>query len=120
MYHAIVRRKLRRAFAHANAGDWENVLAAFHPIHEHIFFGDHSLGGRRSNMTSTRAWYRRLARIFPDLHFDLRHITVGGWPWRTTAVVEWRDRFDVGGEPGSNQGVHVLRMRWGKVVGLEI
>jgi hypothetical protein len=52
--------------------------------------------------------------------FDVRSIAVAGWPWNTVAMIEWVDRFTVNGAPGSNQGVHVFRLRWGKVVALAV
>ena len=46
-------------------------------------------GWRATTYQNNRAWYRRLAAIFPDLQFDVRHIVVTGWPWDTVAAVEW-------------------------------
>jgi hypothetical protein len=46
---------------------------------------------------------------------------VRGWPWNTVALVEWRDQFSLrDGSRGANQGVHVLRLKWGKVVSLRV
>ena len=40
---------------------------------------------------------------------------------RTVALVEWTDRFTLpDGSRRSNQGVHVLGLKWGKVVSLRI
>jgi ketosteroid isomerase-like protein len=37
------------------------------------------------------------------------------------ALVEWRDRFSLkNGRQGGNQGVHALRLQWGKVTSLRI
>src|SRR5262249_37573439 len=120
MYHAIVRSKVRRAFAQGNAGRRNDVMAAFSPRIDHVFFGDHALGGPRSSPGRIHGWYERLARVFPDLEFELRRVDVVGWPWDTTVTVEWIDRFKLGDAVESNQGVHVLRFRWGRVVGLRV
>ena len=120
MYHAIVRRKLRRAFADINAGRWGRIIPQFARAHRHVFHGDHALGGERTDLEATRRWYGRLARIFPDLRFEVCDIAVGGWPWDTVAMVAWTDRFAVNGVPAGNQGVHVFRLRWGKVVELAV
>jgi len=120
VYHRIVKRRLRRAFGDINAGRYERIVPQFAPAHRHVFFGEHALGGTRRHLEATGAWYERLARVFPDLHFEVRDIVVAGWPWRTVAVVEWVDRFAVNGVPGGNQGVHVFRLRWGRVVELSV
>ena len=120
MYHAIVRAQLRRAFASINRGDYDPVIASFHAGLRHVFYGHHALGGIRQEMPQTKLWYGRLARVFPDLRFEVRAIAIRGWPWHTIAMVEWVDHFTIDGKPASNQGVHVLCLRWGKVVDLAI
>lgn len=120
MYHAIVKRKLRRAFEAINGGRYHEILPEFGAHHRHVLFGSHALGGERVELEATRAWYERLSRLFPDLKFTIDRIAVAGFPWDTTAMVEWTDSFSVGKERGANQGVHVFRLRWGKVVELRI
>lgn len=121
IYRRVVEAKLRRAFAALNAGDHGPVLAAFGAPVEHVFHGDHALAGTRRDMQQIRAWYARLKRVFPDLHFDIDAIAVTGMPWKTTALVEWRDSFTLpDGARRGNQGVHALRLRWGKVVSLRV
>ena len=66
-----------------------------------------------------RNWFQRLFRLLPHLAFNVKHIAVSGPPWDTTIVVEWRDTATLpGGAPYVNDGVHVIRMRWGKVTSL--
>jgi len=121
MYHSIVERKLRRAFDALNRGDHAPVLAAFGSPVEHVFFGDHALAGSRHSIGSIVAWYQRLKTVFPDLQFHILSVAVRGTPWNTVALVEWRDHFTLrDGSRRSNQGVHVLRLQWGKVVSLRI
>jgi len=121
IYRSIVERQLRRAFDALNRGDHSPVLAAFGAPVEHVFFGDHALGGARHTMTSIVPWYRRLKTVFPDLQFHIQSIAVRGMPWNTVALVEWRDRFTLrDGTQRGNQGVHVLRLKWGKVVSLRV
>lgn len=121
MYHMVVRSKLRRAFECINRGEWAPILAGFAPVHRHVFYGEHALGGTRTSMVTTSRWYERLKKMFPDLAFEVRSIVVTGWPWKTRAIVEWTDRFTLpDGERGSNQGVHAFELAWGKVKQLEI
>ena len=121
IYRMIVERQLRRAFDALNRGDCAPVLAAFARRVEHTFYGEHALSGTRSAPDSLRRWYERLGILLPDLHFDIDSVVVRGWPWNTVAMVEWRDRFTLrDGRRRGNQGVHVLRLRWGRVISLRI
>lgn len=121
MYHAIVRRKLRRTFERLNAHDYDSVVALFAREHVHSFPGAHPLAGTRRTLEDTRRWYARLQTVLPDLQFEVRNIAVSGWPWHTTAAVEWGDRGTTAdGAPFRNQGVHVVTLRWGRVSRLEI
>jgi hypothetical protein len=120
MYHLIVRHKIRQAFADINAGCYDNILQAFARKRLHVFYGDHALAGVRETPDDTARWYERLAIIFPDLNFEISNLSVTGWPWRTTVMVEWIDRFAIGNKPMSNNGVHRMTMKWGKVSELAI
>ncbi len=121
MYHWVVRKKLTAAFAAIARGDYASIVAQFAPDHRHVFHGEHALGGTRTNLTTTRAWYERLARVFPDLAFDVDALAVEGFPWRTRVIAVWRDHFTLpDGTKGSNQGVHVFELAWGRVRSLEI
>lgn len=121
IYKSIVERKLRRGFDDLNRGDHSAVMALFGASFEHVFFGDHALGGSRHTMGGIVPWYERLKTLFPDLHFDIESLAVRGLPWNTVAMVEWRDHFSLrDGSRRGNQGVHVLRLRWGKVVSLRV
>lgn len=121
MYHTIVKRKLQTAFADINSGNHTAIVDQFTPDAQHWFAGDHALSGRRRGRELIRAWYERLALLLPDLTFALTDVVVRGWPWNTTAVVLWTDKVhDRKGVQHSNQGVHVIGLRWGKISSLEI
>lgn len=47
MYHTIVRRHIRSLFEAITRGDAESVLVQFIPRFEHVFLGNHALGGLR-------------------------------------------------------------------------
>ena len=86
---------------------------------EHTFAGDHALGGTRHSREAMRKWFGRLYRLFPGLDFEVKRVLVGGWPWRTVAMVEWVDRArPADGVPYENEGTHVLRFSWGRLVGI--
>lgn len=119
MYHAIVRRQVRATFAALNRGDYEPALAGMAEHFEHRFAGDHPLGGTRHNLGAMRRWFERLFHLNNHLAFDLKHVAVSGAPWNTTAVVEWTDSAQLAdGTCYLNTGVHIVRMRWGKIVSL--
>jgi ketosteroid isomerase-like protein len=121
MYHAIVRLKLRRAFAAINAGRYDGIVAGFAPRHRHVMFGHHALAGERRSSESTARWYERLQRLLPGLAFEIHAIAVTGMPWRTFATVTWNDSFALpDGSIGTNQGVHEFELRWGKVHALTV
>ncbi|MBW8846686.1 MAG: nuclear transport factor 2 family protein [Burkholderiales bacterium] len=121
MYHAIVRRKLLAAFADLNAGRYDRIPAQFAAEHRHCMIGSHALGGERRGLAATTLWYGRLQRLLPGLRFEVDGILVSGWPWRTRAVVSWRDRFLLpGGAEGSNCGMHEFELRWGRVSALTV
>ena len=62
------------------------------------------------------AWLQRLNRLA-----SRPGSAVTGWPWDTVATVDWTDHFTLpDGGRGSNQGVHVFGLRWGKVHTLAI
>lgn len=121
MFGFIVKSRLKRAFERLNAGDASAVLGAMRDDCVHRFPGDHALGGERRDAATIRAWYARLAKIFPDLRFELDRIEVSGWPGAWFATVTWRDSFSLpNGERGANQGAHLLRFSGSKVVELTI
>ena len=121
MYHAIVRRKLRRVFDDLNQGRYEGVLQDLAPRFEHVFFGPHTLGGVRHTVQTYRLWFERLFRLFPNIHFEVKNILVQGWPWNTVAAVEWVDQLTTrDGQLQQNAGVHIIRLRWGRVFEIRI
>lgn len=121
MYHAIVKRKMRDSFDQINKGNYAAIVRQFAPTAEHWFSGSHALAGRRGDVQQIQEWYDRLAEIFPDLRFQITKLVVGGWPWDTSALIEWVDFIgDREGAAFSNQGVHVIRLKWGKVTELHV
>ena len=121
MYHFIVKQKLHRAFADINAGRFDRIVSQFADHHRHLMHGNHALGGERRSIASTTRWYARLQRLLPDLRFDVQAVAVTGWPWNTIAMVSWNDHFTLpDGSAGSNQGVHVFHLVWGRVTSLAV
>lgn len=124
MYHFIVKQIVRRGFQNVSQGNYEALLAQFHPNLEHRFAGNHALGGERHTVDTMRRWFHRLGRIFPELRFELKQIAVQGWPWNTLVAVEWDDWIEQkafeSGQPPYNHGVHFIRLRWGRIAAIHV
>jgi ketosteroid isomerase-like protein len=117
MYHAIVRQQVGKLFNALNRGDIDYAIAGLAPRFEHIFPGDHTLGGVRHTPQAIRNWFERLTRVLPKLRFEIKYMAVSGWPWHTTVVVEWRDYATLAdGTSYVNDGAHAIQLHWGKVV----
>jgi ketosteroid isomerase-like protein len=117
MYHFIVRRTIKRMFDCLSSGDYETVLKGISPSISHTFSGTHSLGGTRHSVETMRRWFERLYRLTPELNFEIENIAVSGYPWDTTIAVEWVDSANpLDGSEYVNEGVHIIKMKWGKVV----
>ena len=119
MYHLIVRRQIRAAFAALSRGDAPFLLARMSADIHHSFPGDHALGGERSNRNEVGRWLDRLFRLVPGLVFQVDAIAADGPPWNTVVGVEWTDSGTLlDGSTYLNKGAHVLRLRWGKLTAL--
>ena len=67
-----------------------------------------------------RQWFERLGRLAPTLQLTVHDVWVKGGPWNTIVIIRWYAGQDLpGGSPYNNHGVHVIRMRWGKVFDID-
>lgn len=108
-----------RVFEELSKGNHAYVIARLAPHFERSFAGSHPLGGVRHTANGIREWFERLYRLYPGLHFTIKHIAVSGTAWNTTAMIEWHDSATTAvGNPYDNDGVHIVRPRWGKLVSL--
>jgi ketosteroid isomerase-like protein len=115
MYKAIARRKARATFEALSRGDWETAIEDVSPDVHHVFPGANAIGGERHSKEAMRRWFERLYRLIPDLHFEVKHIAVKGWPWDMLVAVEWADHGHASdGEPYANEGAHWIRLQRGK------
>ena len=122
MYHAIVKRRLLNSFAALNRGDYQVITRQFAKDAVHWFSGtDHPFAGTRRTLPAIHAWYDRLARLMPNLKFQIEHAAIAGWPWNTVGMLSWSDTLhDREGKAYANRGVHLIRIKWGKVVELQV
>lgn len=119
MYHAIVKRIARIAFEDLSDRKVEPLIERSAPDLRHSFAGDHALGGTRHSRQAFRAWMERLYRLFPELTFTIRDMMATGPPWNTRLAIAWTDRGEAAdGVDYENDGVHLLRLEWGRLTEL--
>ncbi len=121
MYHAFVRRKLTQTLEGLDKDNFKASLDGMDPRIEHYFVGTHALGGTRHSTAAIGRWFERVYRLLPDLSFKVKRIAVSGFLWNTTATAEWRSTAtSATGEPYVNDGVHIVRLRLGKIVSMHV
>jgi ketosteroid isomerase-like protein len=121
MYHTIVKKIARRNFERVNTKDYEALLADCAPNICHRFGGMHALSGVRHDKEALRRWFERMGRVSPMLHLSVKDVWVKGWPHNTVIIMRWEaTATNNDGSPYQNRGVHIIRMRWGKVVDIDV
>jgi ketosteroid isomerase-like protein len=117
MYKFIVKQKVRRTLARLSAGDYEAVVKMFGPRSRFVFSGDHALGGERHGQDAAREWFREMLRLFPGITIEPRTVVVNGWPWNTVVATHLTISATLSdGRAYRNEGMQLLRLRWGRVV----
>jgi ketosteroid isomerase-like protein len=120
MYHTIVKRIARRIFERVNEKDFAALLKDCAPNVHHCFGGQHALGGERHDRKAFGRWLARLGRPCPKLRLIVHDVWVKGWPHDTDVIVRWSGTDTLpDGSPYHNRGVHIIRMRWGKIVEID-
>jgi ketosteroid isomerase-like protein len=120
MYHAIVKRIAARNFERVNDKDYDALLRDCAPGIHHRFGGNHPLGGERHDKQTLRRWFERLGRLYPSLKLTVTDVWVKGLPHNTTIFIRWVGTQTLpDGSPYENHGVHIVKMRWGKVVDID-
>ncbi|MEH3101649.1 nuclear transport factor 2 family protein [Sphingomonas adhaesiva] len=120
MYHAIVKRIARKNFLRVNEKDFGALLADCAPDIHHRFGGSHALGGERHDKEALARWFDRLGRLGPHLTLTVEDVWVKGLPNDTTIIVRWSATDELpDGSPYRNRGVHIVKMRWGKVTEID-
>ena len=120
MYHTIVKRIATKNFERVNDKDYDALLKDCAPNIHHRFAGQHALGGERHDRETLRRWFQRLGRLCPTLKLTVHDVWVKGLPHNTTIIIRWTGTQTLpDGSPYENHGVHIVRMRWGKVVDID-
>ena len=121
MYHTIVKRIAKRNFERVNQKDFDSLLKDCVPDVYHRFGGTHALGGERHDREALGRWLGRLRRLGTNLHLTVTDVWVKGLPHNTTIIVRWTATDDPlpDGSEYHNHGVHVIKMRWGKIIAID-
>ena len=120
MYHATVRRIAARNFTRVNDKDYEPLLKDCVPNVQHRFGGNHALSGERHDREALRRWFQRLGRLAPTLKLTVEDVWVKGTPRNTTVIIRWSASQDMpDGSPYHNHGVHIVQMKWLKIVSID-
>jgi ketosteroid isomerase-like protein len=111
MYRWLVRSLVPPVLIRITRGRTWLVRAAFRSDAEFVFPGEHSWAADYRSRPQIEAWLRDFAAMRP--HYEVLDIVVGGPPWHTRIAIRFRDTI----EPGyTNEGMHWMLMRWGRVV----
>ena len=117
MYKFFVRRIVRRTFADLSRGDYDAVVRRFGPRSRFVFAGDHALGGERRGQEAVREWFRAMLGRFPGIRIEPTDVLVNGWPWNTVVATHLEISATLAdGRPYRNEGMQLLRLRFGRVV----
>jgi ketosteroid isomerase-like protein len=120
MYHSIVKRIATTNFQRVNNGDYDSLLAGCAQDVHHRFGGTHALSGERHDKDTLRAWFQRLGRLDPNLTLTVTDVWVTGGPWNTRIIIRWTATSAFpDGSPYANHGVHIVHMRWGKILEID-
>lgn len=120
MYHAIVKRIAKKNFERVNQRNFDSLLKDCVPNIHHRFGGTHALGGERHDREALGRWLGRLARLGTKLHLTVTDIWVKGLPHNTTIIVRWTATDELpDGSRYHNHGVHIIKMRWGKITDID-
>jgi ketosteroid isomerase-like protein len=120
MYHRFVWHQIRKFYGKLNQGDYEWIVRGYAPHMPlgHRYGGNGPLGGTRHSSAAAGRWFQRLFTLFPTLHVEIKEIIVKGWPWNVVAAVQWvASGKCADGQPYHNEGVQVVRVRLGRIVG---
>lgn len=120
MYHTIVKHIARKNFLRVSEKDFDALLNDCAPNVHHHFGGNHALGGERHDREALRQWFNRLGRLGKHLELTVEDVWIKGLPHDTTAIIRWSATDTLpDGSPYRNRGVHIVKMKWGKVVDID-
>jgi ketosteroid isomerase-like protein len=122
IYHNYVKKLVRSNFKSIEEHRPEEIMSGISGINfEHTFAGDNSLSGTRRDKESMLRWFKRVNNVLPELKFEITDIQVKGGPANTLVIARWTATCRLlTGEPYENKGVHLITIKWGKAVKVDV
>ncbi len=115
-YKIVLKSKIINGFNALNRGDYQPVTALFADNVRYWFSGVSAVGGERHSRKACEAWFVRLLKLLPG-QFSIQNMQIMGMPWATTVVTRFQDVVTPQlGAPYVNDGIQVIRIRWGKAI----
>jgi len=111
MYHWIVQRVARWGVLQMVDGNTAVLSRMADDNVRFRFPGHSSFAADVRGKAAVEAWLSRFRELRPS--YEVEDVLVAGPPWNTRVGVRIRDRI---GDDYSNEGMHYMRMRWGKIV----
>jgi len=120
MYTYIVKRIIRRALRHHQAGNVDALLKFYAADVTFVFPGKSSWAGEFHGQEAIASWLRRFHSA--GLKLQVHEILAGGPPWNTTVCIRITDQAagSNGGVVYENRAVLFGKVRWGKIVFYEV
>ena len=73
--------------------------------------------GERRGQDAARDWFRQMLGLFPGIRIEPQDVVVNGWPWNTVVATHLFISATLpDGRPYRNEGMQLLRLRFGRVV----
>ena len=91
-------------------GDCDLVLKLMADDVRFVFPGTSAFAADITGKAEIARWLHRFVAMRPN--YEILDVMVSGPPWNTRVGVRMRDQI---GDDYSNEGMHYLLMRWGKV-----
>lgn len=115
MYGWLIKKVAQRAFARLGEGDPALARALLADDARFRFPGRHPFAADVRSKEDISRWLGRFAHFRP--RFVIHDVVASGPPWNLRAAISWTDSIgDPADSPYVNEGVCLMRMRWGQVV----
>jgi ketosteroid isomerase-like protein len=116
VYKFAVKQVAKRAYRNMSKGDWEAVVKDFDPNAHFVFAGQHEMALDCRGVEPVKEWFKRTYALMPDFRIEPKKMLVNGPPWDLWVAALFDVSATLAGEPYTNSGLHLLHLRWGKVI----
>lgn len=116
MYAWCVKKMTTLAFSRLQAGDATFATSLLADGVRFRFPGKNPFAAELSGKADNQEWLRRFAHFRPE--FEIHDVIASGMPWDIRASIHFSDRIGAPDDPDAycNEGVCIVRLRWGRVV----